>query len=428
MVEIVFSGETKSALADNLGKAHYSYRFAEAKFESALSEEFTIKHAQYPYYFPNPDILRKELALTASDIVHVAFRSAENLRVIKGLYNICAFAWEFDVLEDVDWRGQNPFFRQTRILSRFDEIWATSNYTKSVLEDYGIANVHVIPAPIADVWREKRDYSVDDLEGIDFYRFCFNLAVREDIYKSKILSQKVAGIPDRVREAADAGKLYLFILNPYDLRKNMQHLVCAFEAFATTHPKACLLLKLVVPVSKEDPDFHVFWGLRRGIGSIASANSDNIFMIAGYLTDPQMAALQSVATFYTSPTVAEGQNLPLIEAMMASCIPVSTRNTAMLDYVNDGNSVIIETMRRSGSMLDLAPTSARRSFDVDMATGQQIYDALCASARLGDSQRQEMATKARQDALAVYDPAIIRARVKGRFRNIFATVGAAHDA
>ena len=52
-----------------------------------------------------------------------------------------------------------------------------------------------------------------------------------------------------------------------------------------------------------------------------------------------MDALYEAADFYLCTSIAEGQNLPMLEAMSFGVVPVSPRHTAMRDYLDNDNSV-----------------------------------------------------------------------------------------
>ena len=61
------------------------------------------------------------------------------------------------------------------------------------------------------------------------------------------------------------------------------------------------------------------------------------------MSSAQMKALYGLANFYVCTSFAEGQNLPLQEAMAQGLVPISTRNTAMLDYLREENSISIDS-------------------------------------------------------------------------------------
>ena len=55
-----------------------------------------------------------------------------------------------------------------------------------------------------------------------------------------------------------------------------------------------------------------------------------------------MVSLYKSARFYLTAASTEGLNLPLIEAMSFGIVPVSPRHSAMIDYINPCNALIIE--------------------------------------------------------------------------------------
>src|SRR3981189_1814514 len=96
---IVYSSEGRAAIATQLGAAHYSYRFAEAKFVDLLRQ---MGHAPErldlpPYYRAQCCAAMRQVERATT--IHLIFRSTENIRTIDGCYNIACFAWEFDVLK-----------------------------------------------------------------------------------------------------------------------------------------------------------------------------------------------------------------------------------------------------------------------------------------------------------------------------------------
>lgn len=423
---IIISNEERGSMAAQLGAAHYSYRFAEGKFRDILTELADVRYAKYPYAYASKEYVYQDLELESEKLIHLAFRSPENLRVLKGLYNICAVAWEFDVMHDTDWRGQNPIKKQTRMLGLFDEIWATSTYTQSVLSSHGLKNVQLIPAPVDDVWENPDDFELNDLGGVQFYPVNMNVGTNDMLYSHGLLSKEPKGIPEVVRKANKSNSIYLTILNPFDMRKNLLAMLCGFEAFAKEHPDATLLVKLSVPKadSRVEQSQAIVHSLRISLGEAFSMKSKNIFFIFGYLSDDEMSSLHAVSDFYLAPAVAEGQNLPLIEAMTAGTIGVATRNTAMLDYIDTDNSVVINTKRLPAAMLDLATREARKYHEIDIASSYDIYLALKQTAKLSSEQREAMGKKGKARCKALYAPSVIKEKVSARLSSIVGKVAA----
>jgi glycosyltransferase involved in cell wall biosynthesis len=69
--------------------------------------------------------------------------------------------------------------------------------------------------------------------------------------------------------------------------------------------------------------------------------SDRIWMTSDALTRDQMQSLYDCAGFYVCTSHAEGQNLPMLEAMARGVVPVSVDNTAMANYIRSDNAIVI---------------------------------------------------------------------------------------
>jgi glycosyltransferase involved in cell wall biosynthesis len=70
---------------------------------------------------------------------------------------------------------------------------------------------------------------------------------------------------------------------------------------------------------------------------------ENIILVCGLMSDSEMGRMYGAADFYLCTSNAEGQNLPLLEAMGHGVVPISPVTTAMADYVTEDNSIILQT-------------------------------------------------------------------------------------
>src|SRR6516165_3190336 len=98
---LVYSSEKRKDIRLQLGSAHYSYRFVEERFLTLLK-----RMGLAPRLIESPESLKHILAFEGQDLaapdklVHLIFRSSDNIRLVYGARNICHFAWEFDVLNN----------------------------------------------------------------------------------------------------------------------------------------------------------------------------------------------------------------------------------------------------------------------------------------------------------------------------------------
>jgi glycosyltransferase involved in cell wall biosynthesis len=107
-----------------------------------------------------------------------------------------------------------------------------------------------------------------------------------------------------------------------------------------------------------------------------------------------VADLYRFSSAYLCSSLAEGQNPPLQEAMAYGVVPVTTRHTAMLDYIREDNAVIIRSQRRP---IDRPDTAMGLDPDASwhVCTSADVAYALRQFARLGEAARQELGVRAR---------------------------------
>lgn len=139
------------------------------------------------------------------------------------------------------------------------------------------------------------------------------------------------------------GKMFLQILNPFDFRKDLALTIKAFSIHSEIFPNDFLILKLTCRPKNERIYRDVFPVV---LSDITSLHSRNIYFTTDYIESDFMMNFYSVFDFYFSTTRAEGQNLPLQEAMSCGVIPVTPCHTAMIDYCNVDNSIIIESSKK----------------------------------------------------------------------------------
>ncbi len=105
-----------------------------------------------------------------------------------------------------------------------------------------------------------------------------------------------------------------------------------------------------------------------------------------------MSALYGIADYYVSTSVAEGQNLPLLEAMAHGTIPVSTSNTAMADYVKPDNAFLIAERVVANTSAHMAGTIAGKPFNIHVSSSRDVFSALMQSRAATPARRRKMAT------------------------------------
>jgi glycosyltransferase involved in cell wall biosynthesis len=187
--------------------------------------------------------------------------------------------------------------------------------------------------------------------------------------------------------------VFVSILNPHEPGKNLTALIGGFLEFHSEHPESLLLLKLVVD-NTSDPLGEVLTGiLRLHLSGYELIDSTAVWLATAQLAEPVLADLYRFSSAYLCSSSAEGQNLPLQEAMAYGVVPITTRHTAMLDYIDQENAVIIRSQRRPIERPDtVMGTDPDASWHV--CTSGDVACALRQFAGLGEAARRELGARA----------------------------------
>jgi len=329
------------------GRAHYSYKSVRDKFCELLDET-----GQAWIDLKNPEIyrdfnLKETIFANQAEKIHISFKPPQYLRTAGGFKNIAHVAWEFErIRSKYSSQPVLPANDDIRMLSAFDQIWVGCEFTKKVFEEHGLKSVHIVPAPIKIpanhlISREKT-LQITKLEKIKKENIlCWPIGVRNHrfMYAEKNLKRSAFEISNLLRKtnSGKGGKTFLQIVNPHDRRKNIKKLIKAFHAARYSHPDSILILKFTCPEKNE----RVYELLHWLLDDSHAFDADGIYFTTDYIPETLKYTFMSLFDFYISSSRAEGQNLPLQEAMSCGLVPISTRNTAMLDYINESNSYVI---------------------------------------------------------------------------------------
>lgn len=412
--QILFSLAHKASREETMGVAHYSYGFAADKFRTMFEHKgLSVLPIWSPEQFKSEQYAKLH-DLGDSPYLHFVFRSTEDIRPIPRAYNIACVAWEFETMRDDGPPDEFIMRDQVVALNTCDRIWTPCTFTKRVMEDYGVKRVDVIPAPIAQPTRPRLSpkAALAELGTVESVPLVSSSKLEEAFF-DRLERRYAAPLrrQQRLRSVVESGgSVFLLICNAYDHRKNLANLIDGFLMAAADRDDAILLVKLIGSREVERPAGQLYYQIRRTLGSPHCIHSDKVVFASGFLEDEQMESLYDLSDFYLSAAVAEGQNLPLQEAMAHGCIPVSTRNTAMSDYIDDENAVVIPERRYFGLNTSLAIDFNRRSMAVDVADRYQIAGALRQALALSPEQREAKAAAARRTIAQRFSPDAIFAR------------------
>ena len=417
---LYYSSAVEGDIRTLLGVPHYSYRFAEGKFVAALMEKGVVPHQlRMPEFYSRPESLPEAVHRPGLTDIHLIFRSTEQFRLLKFAWNVCCFAWEFDVLKDWTAVGEHPFLNQRRMLGLCDEVWVPCRYTQATLHSYAMNNVHVIPAPIA-VQQRQRSAPLDCLSYLGRCAAvplrCSFLRPRER--RREEMAEKIGTLATlvgaRIGRAPDL-RIYLAILNPEDFRKNLDAMLRGFHYFSKGRENVLLLVKTLTSSKRYGLLDVVADAIPHVLGGVA-LESDNILFFNEFLDDDEMTHLYHMSDFYLCTSLCEGQNLPLLEAMAHGVVPVSTANTAMADYIDADNAVVIEDHSVVNDIPHLAGTAAGKPFSIRRCTAADIRSALESSAGLSPGRYAEMSASARRRVQERYSIDVIWPRIEARLQ------------
>src|SRR5690606_16655141 len=122
----------------------------------------------------------------------------------------------------------------------------------------------------------------------------------------------------------------------------------------------------------EQPAGYLFHQMRAIFGNPHCLHEESVVLFSGFLPDDQLSHLYRLADFYVCTSIAEGQNLPLMEAMVHGCVPISVTNTAMADYVTADNAVTVAEGVYRGLFSGLASDVARSRINISYSDRYQI--------------------------------------------------------
>jgi glycosyltransferase involved in cell wall biosynthesis len=409
--------------ATTLGQRHYSYRFAADKFLEALTwGGADCVELQMPEYYGCPAALQESARTDgpASRALHLIFRSSEEFRLLKFAYNIACFAWEFEILNAETKRNGNLLENQVHMLGICDEIWAPCSFTGEIIQRYGVREVQVVPAPIPV--KERRSSKRDALAQLitaPVAPMNHNPQWRlEDSVRAN--GNAFRPLYEWLRVNEPDPDVFISVLNPEDHRKNMNAMLRGFHYYHQKNPNSILLVKLVTSLKRNniDPAAMMYQLLANKLEDNGVLQSPAILFIADFLLPDQLEALYQTADFYLCTSIAEGQNLPMLEAMAYGAIPISPCHTAMLDYLDDGNSIAVAFRRVENFIRHIAPYSFGQPFAINYSNEREVFVALEAAGRLTAKERLEMSANAVATVRRLYGTDVILKKIASRFAAI----------
>ncbi len=346
------SSNSSSPAEGSLGRIHYSYGFAARGFARAADElGLDWQLLAKPQYTSDVRTIT-----TAPKPIHLAFYPPSEARLLKGAYNVLCFAWEFSRLKTpAEVTDAHAFADARKMLNLFDEIWTPSRYAADVLSKEVSTPVFYVPSPIINSsareqagkqqTERRRSSPPMRLSQVEWSPLATFPRLQDHFNReAKARWRSTVEIFEGVGDAKPS-KVYLSVFNPFDLRKQIRPLVEGFQKYLEREPNALLLLKTSSPEDTNETINARLLSHQLSDERELALNevSERIWITNSSLSEREMADLYQCVSFYICTSSAEGQNLPLLEAMSWGVVPVTVNHTAMADYIDDSNAVIIES-------------------------------------------------------------------------------------
>ncbi len=306
------------------GAAHYSWNINAQLYLRGLREIRDADSIQAPDIYQHE--IAKEVAGIRVDVTHLADKPIELLRPLFGCRNVAIIVWEFGEFNDTAING-DPRTNQLYMLRQMDDIWCGSSFTQRSLAAVGLG-ARVLPPPVAHSFSR----GIESIDSVPIIRL--DTEEVEPSASPETMGDFIGNAPDR--------RIFLAVLAPFDLRKNLPALIEGFlESDAAQ--RGVLLIKLIIDnVGTTVGNIN---GILLNVFHLKAKNQ-NVVFCGAYLSVEQMNALYNISTFYVSSASAEGLNLPLIESMGRGIPAISPNHTAMADYVSDEYAIVVPTERQ----------------------------------------------------------------------------------
>jgi len=331
-----------------LGGTNYSYAQSMRGYQFALEQAgYMCEVIENPEYIP--DI---RLRSSASLNIHIGFYPPDGPRYLKGASNVVCLAWEFERLKTSTETGSyHAFADPVAMLCCAQQVWAVSPYSREAIKRSGVPNVISIPTPVPptkDAGR-LRQPSLGELQraALKLERLTWvPLAVwpRMQSTVSRHARERQVSLLSKLLDCDDEHPPIVFvsIFNVSDYRKQTKPMIEAFVRFTQTCPNSLLLLKMSDVRGNLDINTLLFREQIEELGEMTPPLfSDRILLSRDALSRDEMNQLYDMASYYICTSHAEGQNLPLIEAMGRGVVPISTDQTAMQDYISEEDAIVL---------------------------------------------------------------------------------------
>lgn len=324
----LFSNRNEKNISEYLGQQEYSYWFVQRYFEKFLMS------------FGETEVLKslEDFRGTIDDEkILLLFMPPHSVPEDVAHLGIPVIAWEFDTIPDEGWLGNDrnnwylTLFKNRGALTM--SLFVAEEMRKILGSEYPIAT---IPVPVWDQFSNLFEVPRERPQKLKFHGVVYDSAQEETEPSAHLASKKLIA---QNYEICIDGVVYTSVFNPDDGRKEWIDLLSAFIWAHGSNSNTTLILKLILSEGAQSAEY--VWDCVLNLKPFQC----RVIVIHGYLDERTYEQLISSTTFVVNSSRGEGQCLPLLEFMSAGVPAIAPSHTAMSDYVNSENSLVIQHTR-----------------------------------------------------------------------------------
>ena len=297
-------------IRDEMGMPDYSYKFVENYFCSSLSNYGEVVEVSDVSELP-PEFSDNEFLFIFAPPQEIPEAYIPN--------SIAVFAWEYSTIPNEPLDG-NELWNWQKVLQSSR---AAITHSSSTLESMELAEITVPKMALFVPLFEHFEYLSREPKNRPWSIVCdgHNWDSAARVASPNLAFSEVT---------------YTYVFNPLDGRKRWEEAVSGFVWAHRSNRDVALILKLIHKDQKK-----VLEKVRQYIQHLGTFEC-RIVIICGFLSDENYHQLIRGSDYALNTSCGEGQCLPLIEFMSAGVPALSPCHTAMVDYVNDDNSFVID--------------------------------------------------------------------------------------
>ncbi len=318
-----------------MGLAEYSYAFVLKAFRPVL-EKLGVVH-DVSDALDRVDDLQAEQAARGETSMLLSFAPPHRMPMGLRCPFVPVIAWEFSTIPTRAWDDDPRHDWRFALRQAGRAIVLCRSAAAAIKATMGAGfPVATIPAPVWNRLPSARP-PVPPATGSAIVFDGFLYDTRGQTFRPAMATPQLpdaAGIEASCSIALD-GIVFTSVFSPREGRKNWTDIVSAFLAAHGQTANANLVLKMV------GPDATLWWWELHDVITRMPTFACRIVVVHGFMTDNQYATLVAATHWIVNASRAEGLCLPLLEFMSAGRPAIAPAHTAMADYIDPCNAMIV---------------------------------------------------------------------------------------